>query len=338
MTSDSLEEANLPIPLTDLYSPNNRSLSMTDLEQASADALNEIKVTDEEADFLQISTVMQSNCPTWHEYRKGRVTASNFYDVFRHMDSNSQVYPRSIICRIMQYYPNPDNVAALKWGRENEYKARTEYTATMSSKHQDFNVCHCGLFIDPKYPCLGASPDGSVSCSCCGKSILEIKCMFKYREHPPSSDVPLSDPMFFLQRDTTGEVHLSTSHKYYYQIQGQIAVCNVKFCDFVCWTPKGIFIERILRDNSFIDRIVPQLQLFFSRYLLPELLTHSLEPEPGSSTRTKKLHCVCQKPQSGKMIGCDNPDCKIEWFHYNCMGIKRAPKGKWYCSNCKKNN
>ena len=141
---------------------------------------------------------------------------------------------------------------------------------------------------------------------------------------------------FFLQRDTTGEVHLSTSHKYYYQIQGQIALCNVKFCDFVCWTPKGIFIERILRDNSFIDRIVPQLQLFFSRYLLPELLTHSLEPEPGSSTCTKKLYCVFQKPQSGKMIGCDNPDCKIEWFHYNCMGIKRAPKGKWYCSNCKK--
>ena len=70
---------------------------MTDLEQASADALNEIKVTDEEADFLQISTVMQSNCLTWHEYQKGRVTASNFYDVFRHMDSNSQVYPRSII-------------------------------------------------------------------------------------------------------------------------------------------------------------------------------------------------------------------------------------------------
>lgn len=26
--------------------------------------------------------------------------------------------------------------------------------------------------------------------------------------------------------------------------------------------------------------------------------------------------------------------CKIEWFHFGCVGLKEKPKGKWYCSNC----
>jgi hypothetical protein len=28
-----------------------------------------------------------------------------------------------------------------------------------------------------------------------------------------------------------------------------------------------------------------------------------------------------------KMIGCDAPDCKIEWFHLNCIGLKESPEG-----------
>jgi len=34
------------------------------------------------------------------------------------------------------------------------------------------------------------------------------------------------------------------------------------------------------------------------------------------------------------MIGCDAPDCKIEWFHLNCVGLKSTPEGSWYCSDC----
>ena len=26
--------------------------------------------------------------------------------------------------------------------------------------------------------------------------------------------------------------------------------------------------------------------------------------------------------------------CKIEWFHYECVGIIARPKGKWYCPEC----
>lgn len=26
--------------------------------------------------------------------------------------------------------------------------------------------------------------------------------------------------------------------------------------------------------------------------------------------------------------------CKIEWFHFGCVGVKERPKGAWYCSDC----
>jgi len=36
------------------------------------------------------------------------------------------------------------------------------------------------------------------------------------------------------------------------------------------------------------------------------------------------------------MVGCDNPDCDIEWFHFGCVGItENVQKGKWFCPSCR---
>ena len=29
-----------------------------------------------------------------------------------------------------------------------------------------------------------------------------------------------------------------------------------------------------------------------------------------------------------------SPQCPIEWFHYGCVGLTEAPKGKWFCPQC----
>ena len=51
-----------------------------------------------------------------------------------------------------------------------------------------------------------------------------------------------------------------------------------------------------------------------------------------------KLYCVCQSPHDAvsEMIGCDAPDCKLEWFHFECVGIMVPPEGQWYCPECTK--
>lgn len=49
------------------------------------------------------------------------------------------------------------------------------------------------------------------------------------------------------------------------------------------------------------------------------------------------LYCMCNEKSFGDMICCDNVNCKIGWFHFVCVGLTTAPKGKWFCSECKAN-
>nr|XP_046917347.1 inhibitor of growth protein 4-like [Dermatophagoides farinae] len=46
------------------------------------------------------------------------------------------------------------------------------------------------------------------------------------------------------------------------------------------------------------------------------------------------LYCICHQVSFGEMVGCDDPDCQIEWFHFACVGLTSKPKGKWYCPQC----
>ena len=58
----------------------------------------------------------------------------------------------------------------------------------------------------------------------------------------------------------------------------------------------------------------------------------------AKSEESLKLYCYCQCPHDdiSEMIGCDAPDCRLEWFHFECVGIMVPPEGKWYCPECTK--
>ncbi|XP_028832254.1 inhibitor of growth protein 2 [Denticeps clupeoides] len=49
-------------------------------------------------------------------------------------------------------------------------------------------------------------------------------------------------------------------------------------------------------------------------------------------------YCLCEQVSYGEMIGCDNEQCPIEWFHFTCVGLTYKPKGKWYCPKCRGDN
>lgn len=50
---------------------------------------------------------------------------------------------------------------------------------------------------------------------------------------------------------------------------------------------------------------------------------------------SEPVYCTCRKVQFGNMICCDNTSCRIEWFHFSCVGLDSQPRGKWYCEECK---
>ena len=74
----------LPSPLCSLYSSEHNKLSDAELKVLYEKIFSEIEVAEEEAEFLQEATQLQSQSLVWYmyEHRKGCITASNFQDVY----------------------------------------------------------------------------------------------------------------------------------------------------------------------------------------------------------------------------------------------------------------
>ena len=207
------DDPHLPAPLDDLYDSHSITLPGTEFEQLCSQVFDKLKVSKEEAEFLERSTRSQSSSVVWHEHRKGRIMSSYFSDGLKHIYALKS-YPTSLVKKILQYEGISQHVPALKWGREKEAEACISYIKDMGKKRTNFFVRLAGLVIDPCYPFLGASPDGYVSCDCCGKGVLEIKCTYKYRVDLPTSNAALSDRTYFLKKNASNEeIHLSRSHR-----------------------------------------------------------------------------------------------------------------------------
>ncbi|OAA43757.1 p33ING1b (ING1) protein [Metarhizium rileyi] len=61
------------------------------------------------------------------------------------------------------------------------------------------------------------------------------------------------------------------------------------------------------------------------------------DDEDGEIDADEPTYCYCNSVSYGEMVACDADDCKREWFHLACVGLKIAPgsKTKWYCEDCK---
>ena len=107
-----------------------------------------------------------------------------------------------------------------------------------------------------------------------GKGVLEIKCPYSHRQD--SVDLAaLNDDTFCLKIHDSA-LHLDHNHAYYYQIQTQMFVCNVNYCDFCVRTfpleESSPHIEHIFRNDDFWRECLTKAEIFFTTCLLPELL------------------------------------------------------------------
>ena len=290
---------------------------------------NGIVINKEECTYLEESTRLQAQSLLWFKQRVGRITASKFLAVKRASLNSPPAY---LIKQLMERSPLSNSIPALQWGTIHEDVAREVYLELESEKHTNFQYLAAGLHVNPNFPHLGATPDGIIKCDCCGEGLIEIKCPYKHRDkHPHHVD----DTHFYLKKEEDGRMSLCHNHDYFYQIQGQLAVCEKEYCDFICWTPEGIHVERILPDTTHFAETKCALDAFFLQVILPLLLTGKWTQMNINTQASQKTsgYCWCGGEDIGRMVACDNPTCKLEWFHYKCVGLKRKPKGEWYCSD-----
>ena len=104
----------------------------------------------------------------------------------------------------------------------------------------------------------------------------------------------------------------------------------------------------IYRNEDFWATITTQAHCLFQHAILPELVakyysrrgpeiessSHPVVSSAASKNPDDEVWCSCREKEHGRMVACYNSKCSIIWFHYACVGIKRKPKGKWYCPHC----
>jgi hypothetical protein len=65
-----------------------------------------------------------------------------------------------------------------------------------------------------------------------------------------------------------------------------------------------------------------------------QLKQQAVQQDEGASTNAEDdegdeepTYCYCGGVSYGEMVACDGPSCPREWFHLDCVGLQKAPKG-----------
>jgi hypothetical protein len=131
-------------------------------------------------------------------------------------------------------------------------------------------VRECGLHIDADIPYLAASPDGMFD----EKALIEVKCPAKAQKLSPLEAVRQKMLKYCVEgQEDSLVLKRNHNYNYYYQIQGQLHITNKEYCLFVVWTPLGMSVEKIKKDDDFWKKnMEKQLITFYERCLLPEII------------------------------------------------------------------
>ncbi|KAM4521272.1 uncharacterized protein V3H82_002221 [Fundulus diaphanus] len=243
------------LPLDDYHiPPTNYTQELTRQEQLH---LHSLRVTLSQCRLIEASTRAQRAVPQWHFLRKKRVTASQFRQVCHVREVKTA---NNLAVRILEgMRPTAD----MQRGRDMQPGALKEY-ATMKK----VNTTPCGFVVHPDAPWLGASPDGLV---------------YDPEENPEFGLVEINCPntqsysncKYLVNEE--GEYKLRKSDRYYWQVQGQLLITGMSWCDFVVRATDDMFVQRIYRDEEVMTSLKQGCDQFFFYTYLPKYLSGSLK-------------------------------------------------------------
>lgn len=107
-------------------------------------------------------------------------------------------------------------------------------------------------------------------CDCCQPKLLEIKAPYSAR-HEKIRD---NTKIMYLK---SGTLSRDSSDGYYSQIQGTMALTGTALCDFVVWTEVDLVVVTIPFDAQYWTSLEPQLDKFFTTFVVPELFQRQLK-------------------------------------------------------------
>lgn len=178
---------------------------------------------------------VQQGSEEWFALRVGKITASNFADMFsKETTAAFQDIHSNAACEQLFGADEEEGYKSelMQRGNDLEPIAREIY-----ENINQVEVTNGGFFELNEF--IGASPDGLVG----EKGIIEIKC-------------PLKKTWFKYAIDD------KLPSKYYWQVYGQLYVTGRQWCDFIAYHPTlGLFVKRVERDEVIMAELENRINL-----------------------------------------------------------------------------
>ena len=203
---------------------------------------------------FESQTRLQGDSQLWHSLRENRITASKIHAVYARQRNFDTLVTQLKSTRRVQ-------TKAMKEGIQNEPKAAIIYSQTIQGMA---NIYPCGIIINPWACWLAASPDRKVYFPDRTPpfGLLEIKC--------PQADSVLEIKYLIKEGQ---QLTLNPRHAYYTQMQTQMAVCGVHWCDFFVWCKNDYHLETIHFDPVFWADVKEKVDDFYFSYFIKYVST-----------------------------------------------------------------
>ena len=237
----------------DLTLPKQPVINIPGCVEAGRQKWIHLTISQQEAEGLERATRQQTQSENWHKEREHRITASTFGSFMLRQSAMTEKFVTSLV------KPKSFKSAATSYGTNSEKVALNMYR-----KKTGHHVHECGLVVNPQFPFLGATPDGTV-CDKGESGILEVKCPFSIRDSNILEAVRSNRPNLFVY-EHDGKVLLKRNHKHWFQVQGQLLVTGAKFCDFITFTKCDISTERIFPDKDVMETLLDKLCSVYNRF------------------------------------------------------------------------
>lgn len=222
----------------------------------------QINLTIDDVRFIEDITKGPNN---WYmeKLRAGRVTSSQFKSVCDASLSAPDLHVLMEICYPEICVRSPD-------APEADRMATLSFISQMKKLHTNFNYKTVGLIVDPNCPYFAAAPGGLCSCNCCGQYVVKVKCPFGIIKNVSIENLMQMKDSFMEKKN--GAHCLRKDHRYYYQLQMEMALCKTRFAWFYIWSTRFRITNRIWFNSKFWQENSRQALTFAKTVLSVELM------------------------------------------------------------------
>jgi hypothetical protein len=206
-----------------------------------------------------IMTIGQNNA-SWFYERKFRITGSVCYILYTYYFNKNPDWVKKIKSIKNSTFQGND---ATKHGNDSEPLAIAAYEKTFNC-----TVILLGLVTSVSAPWLAYSADGIVLIDGC-YVLIEVKCPVVGQLVGIDEAV---EQCSYLVKDNQ-EISLRKKHRYYGQIQLGLLLLRLELCHFIvfCSYDASFICIPIVKDNKFLEELVPVLGNIYFNHMLPEL-------------------------------------------------------------------